>query len=456
MNNNKDIIKEEFGNVTLYYGNNIHVLRAIPSNSIDSCVIDPPYGIGFLGKEWDNFQPEAIQKGTVRYKKGVDHNQQTGRSPAMYSGKYDTSRLGVVGYQQWCYEWAKEVWRILKPGALLLASCSPRMYHRMVCGIEDAGFEIRDQLQWIYFSGFPKSHNISIAIDKLKGAKRIVLGENPNRIGRKNWDDKPKNITAPASAEAKYFSGWGTGLKPANEPIVLARKPISEKTVALNVIKHGTGALNIEACRIGSSGGTKAVNLQKNKGRRGLHNLGIGNSGSIKQLKKGRYPSNLILNQDIAEMFGEKAKFFYSPKVSKQERNAGCEDLEAKPQNSEGNQRTYNDRCAECGKKFIGSEQSRCQCPVGIKKTDKTAYTNKNNHPTVKPVALMEYLVKLITPKGGTCIDIFMGSGSTGIAAVNLGFKFVGIDKEPEYFEIAKARIKHAQNNLGKNKDMAA
>ena len=144
-------------------------------------------------------------------------------------------------------------------------------------------------------------------------------------------------------------------------------------------------------------------------------------------------------------MLKDKAKYYYCPKVLKKERNAGCEHLVAKVQNSKGKGRTYNDRCAVCKKKFIGSENSRCQCPTGVKKTDKSVYKNKNNHPTVKPIALMQYLVELVTPPNGTCLDIFMGSGTTGIACANQGFDFIGVDREPEYFEIGKARISHWQ-----------
>ena len=404
---------EQLKNALLINGDSLKVLRRFPSNSIDSCAIDGPYGIGFMGKDWDSFNPKAISKGTGNYQEGVNHNLQTGRSPSMFAGQYDISRRGAVRYQQWCYEWAKEVWRVLKYGALLLAFCSPRLYHRQACAIEDAGFKILDQIQYIFGSGFPKSHNISKALDKLFGAEREIVGPNPNRKGRKNWNDKPKNITLPATNTAKSWEGWQTALKPSNEPIVLARKPISEKSIARNILLHGTGGLNIDECKIG---------------------------------EQRRFPSNTIVNEEVAELLGDKAKFFYSSKSNKKERNAGCEHLTAKRQNCKGKQRTYNDYCAVCGKRFIGSEQMRCQCPPGVKKTDKSVYKNKNHHPTVKNVALMEYLVKLVTPKNGICLDIFMGSGSTGIACSNVGLDFIGIEREAEYFEIAKARIKHWQN----------
>lgn len=437
---------EQIGNAVLCNEDCIKVLRRLPSNSIDSCVTDGPYGIGVMGKKWDNFKPTAISKATGDYQEGVNHNLQSGRSPSMHAGQYDLSRAGAIRFQEFSYQWAKEVYRCLKPGAMLLSFCSPRMYHRMACGIEDAGFEIRDQLQYLYGSGFPKSHNISIAIDKLYEAERTVVGENQNRKGRKNWNTNPKNITLPATESAEYWQGWGTGLKPSNEPIVLARKPIEERTVGRNVIKFGTGGINIDACRIGDEGGTKAVVISKDDDNRRIFNGGISNDVEIVSINNGRFPSNTIIDEQVGEMLGDKAKFFYAPKVSKKERNAGCEHLVAKVQNSEGNGRTYNDRCAVCGKKFIGSEDSRCQCPTGVKKTDKTVYKNKNHHPTVKNLALMEYLVKLVTPQSGVCLDVFMGSGSTGCACANLGFDFIGVELQAEYYEVAQARIQHRQN----------
>jgi site-specific DNA-methyltransferase (adenine-specific) len=325
-------------------------------------VTDGPYGISHFGHSYDTFDPKKIKKGIKRKDGQI--------SPSMFSGKYDTTRSGSVKFQQFSYEWAVELLRILKPGAHLLSFCSPRMYHRMATGIEDAGFEIRDQLQFLFGTGQPKSHDISKAIDKLAGAKRKIVGENTNRKGRKNWDNNPKNITLPATNEAEYWDGYGTHLKPSNEPILLARKPIAQKSVARNVLAYGTGAINIDACRIE----TEDEYLADQSG--------------------GRFPCNTIIDHEVAELLGGKAKFFYGSKASQKEKNAGC----------------------------------------------------NNHHPTVKNIALMEYLVKLVTPKNGICLDLFMGSGSTGIACSNLGFGFIGIERESEYYEIAKARIDHWQN----------
>ena len=428
---------EEIGNALLFNDDCLKVLRRLPSNSIDSCVTDGPYGIGFMGKKWDNFKPKALRRASGNYQKG--------RSPSMHAGQYDISRAGAIRFQEFSHEWAKEVYRLLKPGAMLLSFCSPRQYHRMTCGIEDAGFQIRDQIQYLYGSGMPKSHNISKAIDKLYNAERTIVCENPNRKGRKNWDDNPKNITLPATEEAEYWEGYGTGLKPSNEPIVLARKPIAEKSVARNVLRYGTGGINIAATRIPSE------KPHTNRYFSGFHcHRPPQNDEDTKNVvysaSDSRFPSNTIIDEEVAELLDDKAKFFYAPKVSKKERNAGCEHLEPKQQNSKGKGRTYNDRCAVCKKKFIGSVDTRCQCPTGVKKTDKSVYKNKNHHPTVKILSLMEYLVTLVTPKNGICLDVFMGSGSTGIACSNLGFDFIGVEREEEYFVIAKARIKHWNN----------
>ena len=311
---------EKIGNALLFNDDCLRVLRKLPANSIDSALLDPPYGIGIMGKKWDNFKPKAISTATGNYQEGVNHNLQTARSPSMFAGQYDISRRGAIRYQEWCYEWAKEVFRVLKHGSMLLSFCSPRLYHRMTTGIEDAGFEIRDQIQYLYGTGFPKSHNISKAIDKLYKAERTVVGENLNRKGRKNWNTNPKNITLPATEEAEYWKKWGTGLKPSNEPIVLARKPISEKSIARNVLKFGTGGINIDACRIGDEGGinidacrigdeggTKAVVISKDDNEN-IHDGSISTDVEIVPIGKGRYPSNTILDEEVAELLGDKAK----------------------------------------------------------------------------------------------------------------------------------------------------
>jgi site-specific DNA-methyltransferase (adenine-specific) len=319
----------------------------------------------------------------------------------------------------------EEVYRVLKPGAHLIAFFSNKTYHRGVVEIEDAGFEIRDMLDWIYGSGFPKSHDISKDIDKIEGVEREIIGyskgktgENLNKLSRPRGNDsdlaksvgaygigaKQSTIDIPItkakSETAKKWEGYGTNLKPAKEPMVLARKPISEDTIAKNVIKWGTGAINIDDCRIGD-----------------------------------RFPSN-VLTDGSEEVLSKLPKgtdsFFYSAKTSTKEREDGLDNLE---------------------EKFTSASEFR---PNHMEKTitgetTGTAYgrftKRKNNHPTVKPVSLMEYLVTLVTPQGGKVIDPYMGSGSTGIAAINKNFDFVGIEIDENYYQISKARIEHAEKN---------
>ena len=297
---------------------------------VDSVVTDPPYGIHFMGKDWDKFKGTKVTKSQVVTNLGA--------------GMRMTTHKENMDFQKWCNEWAILCLEVLTPGGYILAFSSSRTYHHLACGIESAGFEVRDQLMWWYGSGFPKSMNIG--------------------------------------------KGGGTALKPAHEPVVMARKPV-EGTVADNVLKHGTGGINIDDCRIdlsegddprlGGKGTWKTDKMANN-----VYGDYEGKESGSSEL--GRFPANVM--HDGLEQ--EWARFFYCPKVSKDERNRGL---------------------------------------------------NKNNHPTVKPIELMKYLCRLVTPKGGIVLDPFMGSGSTGMAAKDEGFDFVGIEREEEYFGIAEARI---------------
>ncbi len=313
----------------IHHGDSLDVLKTLEPNSIDAVVTDPPYGLNFMGKKWD----------------------------------YDVPSLAL---------WI-EIWRVLRPGGHVLSFGGTRTYHRMVVNIEHAGFEIRDQVQWIYGSGFPKSHNLP--------------------------------------------GGFGTALKPANEPIVLARKPLSEKTVAANVLKWGCGALNIEGSRIGTD---------KVPSKKCIGDKYAGFKGNVQgenlpwTYTQGRWPANVLFDESAAEMLGEPSRFFYVAKASKRERNAG---LEGMPVVRKSHMQTKNGE---------GERSMKEGFPDTFQ---------QNHHPTVKPIKLMEYLCKLITPPGGVILDPFMGSGSTGVAAKNLGFKFIGIEMNEEYLEIAKRRI---------------
>ena len=339
--------------VQIYQGDCRQQLFNLDPNTVDSVVTDPPYGLSFMGKAWD----------------------------------YDVPDVEV---------W-KQCYRVLKPGGHLLAFFGSRTYHRGVIPIEDAGFEIRDQMMWLYGSGFPKSHNVSLAIDKMKGAEREVVDvkgqransgsgiynfNNPSKVAEfyeGGWNDTYE-VTAASSDEAKQWDGWGTTLKPGHEPIVLARKPF-DGTVAMNVLAHGTGAINIDGCRT----------------------------------QEGKFPAN-VMHDGLHE---EWAEYFYCPKANKGDRNEGLEHLPDK-------QLPGVD-----GESYMGmTSEGRKQ-------------TAKNIHPTVKPNELMRYLCRLITPPGGTVLDPFTGSGSTGKAAKMEGFSFVGCELDPEYVEIARARANY-------------
>lgn len=372
-------------------------LKNLEDNSVDAVVTDPPYELGFMGKDWDA--------------SGVAYNVDVWR----------------------------EVFRVLKPGGHLLSFGGTRTYHRMACAIEDAGFEIRDQMQWIYGSGFPKNMDVSKAIDSFLGAERDVVGFRkgqgniPNDRG--NWGIKSNElveVTEPATDEAREWDGWGTALKPANEPIVLARKPIAEKTIAQNVLKYGTGALNIDGTRIGEAGRWPAnVILDDEAGaildeQTGTLTSGVPSQGQSKSTKNtfGEYENRSTVGYGDS---GGASRFFYCAKPSKKERNAGLEDREAK---------IVND-----------GRKSSIDNPYQRGDTERL-----NVHPTVKPIKLMEYLVKLVTPKNGLVLDPFSGSGTTLIAAKNLGMNYIGIEMEPEYVDIANKRLSFNEHTSTLNK----
>ena len=418
--------------IQLMHGDCLERLKELPDNSVDSVVTDPPYGLSFMGKKWD----------------------------------YDVPSVEV---------WA-ECLRVLKPGGHLLAFAGTRTQHRMAVRIEDAGFEIRDMIAWVYGSGFPKSLDVSKAIDKMDAAEeqqarryrftewvrstgitfkqideatgtnmgghyttaasqpaimtrehleacRHLLGEVPawvekeadirsvesknfakrevvgqhktdmGGLGGERLGQAGGNITAPSTDAAKQWQGWGTALKPALEPITVARKPLVG-TMAENVLQHGTGAINVDGGRV----------------------------------EGGRWPANFIHDgsEEATDLLKDSARFFYCAKASKADRDAGCEKLQER---SAG-------ECVDRVEGSAGMESPR----AGAGRTS----GSRNHHPTVKPTDLMRYLCRLVTPPSGIVLDPFMGSGSTGKAAMMEGFAFVGIEREAEYIDIAKARIQSA------------
>jgi DNA modification methylase len=430
----------------ILHGNNLDLLKTLPENSVDSIVTDPPYGLSFMNKKWD----------------------------------YDVPSV----------EFWKEAYRVLKHGGHVLSFGGTRTYHRMVVNIEDAGFEIRDQIMWLYGSGFPKSLNIGKAIDKIEGNEREVVGEKKrgdvqkakekgvgyladvaNRNNVKQFGYGTETITKGESE----WEGWGTALKPANEPICLARKPLSEKSIAENVLKHGTGGINIDGCRVNFQNEedrkeSTAKNQHADFGTKPMTNNNVYGDYSMIEPKnydpQGRFPANIIFDEEAGKLLDEQSgisktgdikpyeqrntdsysgsmppirdvnfkgdkggasRFFYCAKASKSDRDDGLRGFHKKS-----------------SKKFDGGNFDSAS-------TNANDRTSLNFHPTVKPTELMRYLCRLVTPPNGIVLDPFMGSGSTGKGAILEGFDFIGMELDSEYIEIAKARIAHAEKEFKQN-----
>jgi site-specific DNA-methyltransferase (adenine-specific) len=447
-------LKVAIGNAELWQGDCLDVLRTLPDCSVDSIVTDPPYGLTANKKGGSGVASINLDSPYGRSRIG------TGNGSGGFMGmKWDRD---VPSVEVW-----RECLRVLKPGGHLLAFAGTRTQHRMAVRIEDGGFEIRDMIAWVYGSGFPKSLDVSKAIDQAAGAEREVIG--PSRANvradlKYGGNDPAHNhgrlgavthppVTAPATDAARQWQGWGTALKPALEPITVARKPLTG-TVAANVLAHGTGALNVDGCRVGT----------ETAGWNGLgetpRNVYMGgwSADGIARPTIGRWPANLIHDgsEEVLAAFpqqtsgsraagvrkgvgygsgakgdggpaiegssGSAARFFYCAKASRADREDGVQHRDKKP------------LLWSSGSQNPGSFQSP--------NTDRSA---SNHHPTVKPTDLMRYLCRLVTPPGGVVLDPFMGSGSTGKGAMLEGFRFIGIEREAEYVEIAKARIARAQ-----------
>ena len=383
----------------IYNGSMLDMLEVIEQNSIDSIVCDPPYELGFMGEKWDS--------------SGIAFQSKT---------------------------WEK-CFKVLKPGGYLLAFGGSRTFHRIAVAIEDAGFEIRDTIMWLYGSGFPKSLNIGLAIDKRLGID--------NRTGNSNKGAGSKNTAVlntglnreyeERKAQNKY-EGWGTALKPAYEPIIVARKPF-KTTVAENIMKYGVGGLNIDECRVEYGNETdNRIGTDAKAGGSKESLFGFFSNVKDKNIQmyklNGRFPANVIHDgsEEATDNMQDASRYFYTAKASKKDREEG---LEALPEGLLRRMRPDKDD----------------NNPTGLNKEERFApVVRKNFHPTVKPTELMQYLIRLVSPKGATILDPFMGSGSTGKAAMfenrerDANYKFIGIDLEKEYCEIAQARIDYALN----------
>ena len=375
--------------LVLHHGDCLEVLRKMADNSVDSVVTDPPYGLSFMGKKWD----------------------------------YDVPSTEI---------WA-ECLRVLKPGGHLLAFAGTRTQHRMAVRIEDAGFEIRDMIFWCYASGFPKSLDVSKAIGKAAGVGFM----NAEGAGGDNVTKNQLVRSGKSTEAARQWQGWGTALKPALEPITVARKPLGKgMTVAANVLAHGTGALNIDGCRIPSGGEHKVAGVVTKKTtvsgdeRKGAASgmYGAGAAFIPTNHEGGRWPANIIHD-------GSDEVLAAFPDAKGQQ---GDLNVTGRSRPSSGR---FGDMAAphpHVARKDDTTSAARFfYCP----KTSKKERGADNNHPTVKPLDLMAYLCRLVTPPGGVVLDPFMGSGSTGLAALREGFRFVGIEREAAYTAIARARL---------------
>lgn len=385
--------------VTLWLGDCLDVMGDLADNSVDSVVTDPPYGLGFMGSKWDGLPP--------------------GR------------------------EWAAECLRVLKPGGYLVAFGGSRTWHRLAVAVEDAGFEIRDSIAWLYGSGFPKNLDVSKEIDKLAGAERTVLSEgapvkrmipgaDQNATGSWIKDNGRMFVpteTAPATDAAKQWDGWGTALKPAFEPIVVGRKPLAG-TVASNVLAHGTGALNIDACRVGDEPAFSAR-------RGGVSRGGIMNDTEGERVTSGgagRWPTNVLLDGSQAEALDQQSGTLTSGKMRPTHTNAARAVFGQNAAGGYTTMETYGDSGG--ASRFFPTFHYEAKAPASERPS-----VDGVQHPTVKPLDLMRWLVRLVTPPGGVVLEPFAGSGTTAEACVHEHMRCIAIEREAEYLPLIVARL---------------
>jgi len=399
--------------VELHHGDCLDVLAALPDNSIDAVVTDPPYGLEFMGKEWDSF-----------------------------GGKRTI-------FHSWCQQWAAECLRVLKPGGHLAAFGGTRTWHRLAYAIEDAGFEIRDSIAWLYASGFPKSLDVSKAIDKAAGAQRDKvrtritprttagkgfsneLDESPwlTEARRNGYHEHDSDIAA--TDAARQWQGWGTALKPAHEPIIIARKPL-QGTVAANVLAWGTGGLNIDACRVEGEPWTFTHSDKTSRSSGIMGTTSASRAGVVESNPAGRWPANVILDETQATELDKQSGIskdgtavrrrgviagMYGPALP-----AGTPDMSYDGQGG--------------ASRFFPVFKYHPKAP-----TTERPNHNNTSHPTVKPVDLMRWLIRLVTPPGGTVLDPFAGSGTTGEAAIKEHKHVILIEREDTYLPLIVARL---------------
>ncbi|SHT05192.1 Modification methylase HindIII [Mycobacteroides abscessus subsp. abscessus] len=408
--------------------------RMFPDCSVDAVITDPPYGIAFMGKDWD--QPGAF--GSERRNGSPQRTQREGL--AMDAGRYDLSPAAMLNFQRWCTAWATECLRILKPGGHLLAFGGSRTWHRLAAAIEDAGFETRDSIAWLYGSGFPKSLDVSKAIDKAAGAERGVVGTHHRHGGGSAVSgsmlgslgtDSELPLTAPATVAAKRWQGWGTALKPSFEPIVVARKPLSG-TVAQNVLEHGTGALNIDACRVTTGDALVRPSVQRHDNE--VLGKGLGAGAQVEPA--GRWPTNVVLDEHQAEALDRQTGVLHSGTMragTDRQPRAGGTIYGADARNFVPAD-TYGDSGG--ASRFFPVFRYEAKAP-----TSERPNADGVQHPTVKPLDLMRWLVRLVTPVGAVVLEPFAGSGTTAEACVLEDRQCIAIEREADYLPLIVSRL---------------
>lgn len=397
--------------VTLHHGDCLEVMQKIPDCSIDSIVTDPPYGLGFMGKAWDGLPPGL--------------------------------------------PWAQECLRVLKPGGHVLAFGGTRTWHRLASAVEDAGFEIRDSIAWLYGSGFPKSVDVAKAITGAQlgfgsnsgairratmGSDYVESGRQGNRDGAGRRDTGMLDQALELAASALPWQGWGTALKPGFEPIVVARKPLAAKTVAANVLKHGTGALNIDASRVAHTEPIKTTTrtAPRYSGVMNGGKIGGGQSAIAGPDPTGRFPANVILDQHAAEALDEQSGSVGAHSVGKLNKDYSYTQRNQVPSDQPF---THGDKGG--ASRFFPTFHYEAKAP-----TSERPNVDGVQHPTVKPLSLMRWLVRLVTPPGGTVLEPFAGSGTTVEACIHERFKCVAIEREAEYLPLISARVRRARDEL--------
>ena len=422
---------------TIYNGDCLEVLRALPDASVDAVVTDPPYGLEFMGKDWD----APWKSGTVEWvAEGTDNSHPFRDSSARV--RYGRGGEASIGFQLWFTHVALEALRVLKPGGHLLAFGGTRTWHRLACAIEDAGFEVRDSIAWMYGSGFPKSLDVSKAIDKAAGAhRRDVYADTPRNMDNEVYG-KGLGVALlqsnPVTDAAREWSGWGTALKPAHEPIVVARKPLVG-TVAANVLEHGTGALNIDACRIGWATATERAEVNQRSGPNSRFADTVEKSVPLgdkrphavedKTHAGGRWPANVILDEDQAAELDRQSG--HTASDNRPRATPGWLDEYVGGKSGKPVPRTGHADSGGASRFFYVAKAPARERP----KVDGTA------HPTVKPLTLMRWLCRLVTPPDGVILEPFAGSGTTVEAALLEGFRVVAIEREADYLPLIQARL---------------